>query len=108
MSGEAARILNAGEAMTSQPVNKLPQRHSVLSKVLAPVRRAIAGWSSSGLSRFPTLAIGKASDQAAVWLFCAVSSRQWFQGLVVSSRAASESLQARSSQADCVSFCFSE
>jgi len=24
MSGEAARILNAGEAMKSQPVNKLP------------------------------------------------------------------------------------
>jgi len=47
------------------------------------------------------LAIGKAFDQAAVWLFCAVSSRQWFQGLWVSSRTASESLQARSSQANC-------
>ena len=50
-----------------------PQRHSVVSKILAPVHRAIAIWSSSGFSRFPTLAIGKASDQAAVWLFCAVS-----------------------------------
>ena len=51
------------------------------------------------------LAIRKASDQAAAWLFCALSSRQWFQGLGVSSRAVSESLQARLSQADCVSFC---
>jgi len=82
-----------------------PQRHSVVSKILAPVRKAIAIRSSSGLSRFPTLAIGKASDQVAVWLFCAVSSRQWFQGLGVSSRATSESLQARSHQADGVSFC---
>jgi len=40
----------------------LPQRHSVLSKILIPVRRAIAIWSSLGLSRFPALAIGKASD----------------------------------------------
>jgi len=83
----------------------LPQQHSVLSKILAPVRRAIAILSSSGLSRFLTLAIGKDSDQAAVWLFCVVSSRQCFQGLGVSSRVASESLQARSSQTDCVSFC---
>ena len=95
--------------MKERPVSpslstNLPQRHSVLSKILAPVRRAIAIRSSSGLSRFPTLAIGKASDQAAVWLFCAVSSRQWFQGLRVSSRTVSESLQERSYQADCVSF----
>jgi len=83
----------------------LPQRHSVLLKILAPLRWAIAIRSSSGLSSFLTLTIGKASDQAAVWLFCAVSSWQWFQGLEVSSRAVSESLQARSSQADCVSFC---
>ena len=65
----------------------LPQQHSVLPKIfmLAPVRRAIAIWSSSELSRFPTLAIGKASDQAMVWLFfCVVSSRHWFQGLGVS------------------------
>ena len=88
MSGEAARILNAGEAVKPQPVN-FPQRHSVLSKILAAFRRAIAIRSSSGLSKVPTLAIGKASDQAAVGLFCAVSSRQWFQGLRVSSRAAS-------------------
>jgi len=44
----------------------LPQRHFVLSKILAPVRRAIAIRSSSGLSNFPTLAIGNVSDQAAV------------------------------------------
>jgi len=83
----------------------LQQRHSVLSKILAPVRKAIAIQSSSELSRFLMLAIGKASDKAAVWLFCAVSSRQWFLGLGVSSRAEGEPLQARSSQADCVSFC---
>ena len=82
-----------------------PQRHSVLSKILAPVRSTVAIRSSSGVSRFPTLAIGKASDQAAVWLLCAVRSRQWFQGLGVSSSAASAPLQAMSSQADCVSFC---
>ena len=64
----------------------LPQRHFVLSKILAPVRRAIAIRSSSGLSKFPTLAIGNASDQAAVWLSCAASNQQWFQGLVVFSR----------------------
>jgi len=42
------------------------QRHLELSKILAPVQRAIAIRSSSGLSKFPTLAIGNASDQAAV------------------------------------------
>ena len=63
-----------------------PQWHFVLSKILAPVRRAIAIRSSSGLSKFPTLAIGNASDQAAVWLSCAASNQQWFQGLVVFSR----------------------
>ena len=77
----------------------------MLLKILAPVRRVIAIRSSLGLSRFQTLAIGKASDQAAVWLFYAVSSRQWFQGLGVLSRGASESLQVRSSQVDYVSFC---
>jgi len=81
-----------------------PQRHSVLSKILPPVHKAIVIRSSSGLSRFPMLTIGKASDQAAVWLFCAVSSRQWFQGLGVSSSAVSASLQARSSQAECFLF----
>ena len=44
----------------------LLQWHFVLSKILAPVRRAIAIRSSSGLSKFTTLAIGNASDQAAV------------------------------------------
>jgi len=55
----------------------LPQRHLELSRILAPVRRAIAIRSSSGLSKFPTLAIGNASDQAAVCLSCAASNRQW-------------------------------
>jgi len=49
----------------------LAQWHFVLSKILAPVRRAVAIQSSSGLSRFPTLAIGNASDQAAMLLSCA-------------------------------------
>jgi len=64
----------------------LPQQHFVLSKILAPVRKVIAVWSSSGLSKFPTLATGNASDQAAVWLSCAASNRQWFKGLLVFSR----------------------
>jgi len=52
----------------------LQQRHFVLSRALALVRRAIVMQSSSGLNRFPTLVIGNASDQAAVWLPCAASS----------------------------------
>ena len=44
----------------------LSQRHFVLSKILASVWRAIAMQSSSGWSKFPTLAVGNASDQAAV------------------------------------------
>ena len=82
----------------------LLQRHFVLSKILAPVRRAIAIRSSSGLRRFATLAIANASDQAAVRLFSAASNRQWFQGLLVLSRELMESLQARSSQAACIPF----
>jgi len=70
---------------------KFPLRHSVVSKFLTPVRRAIAIRSSPGLSRFQTHAIGKASDQAAMWLFCAVSSRLLFQFLGVPRRAVSES-----------------
>ena len=83
----------------------LPQRRFVLSKILGPVRRAIAIRSSSGLSRFPILTIGNASDQATVWLSCAASSRQWFQGLLVFSRVLSESLQARSSHVAGIPFC---
>jgi len=62
----------------------------VLSKILPSVRRVIAVCSSSGLSKFPTLAIGNASDQVAEWLFSAASSRQWFKGLLVFSRVLSE------------------
>jgi len=51
------------------------------------------------------LAIGNDSDQAAVWLSCAASNRQWFQGFFVFSRELSESLQARSSQAAWIPFC---
>ena len=105
MSGEAARI-NAGEAMKPQPVNKLP---TAAFHAFENIGTSSQGNCGSELiraqQRFPTLAIGKASDQAAVWLFCAVSSRQWFQWLGVPSSVASASLQARSSQADCVSFC---
>jgi len=105
MSREEARILNAGEAVKPQPVNKLP---TVAFRAFENIGTSSQGNCNSELiraSRFPTLAIRKASDQAAVWLFCAVSSWQWFQGLGVSSSTASASLQARSSQADCVSFC---
>ena len=51
-----------------------------------------------------TLAIGNASDLAAVWLSCAASNQQWFQGLLVFSRELSVSLQARSSQTACIPF----
>jgi len=102
MSEEAARILNAGEAVKPQPVNKLS---TAAFRALENIGTSSQGNCDSELIRFPTLAIGKASDQAAVWPFCAASSRQWFQGLGVSSSAASAYLQARSSQADCVSFC---
>ena len=101
MSGETARILNAGEAMKPQPVNKLTTAaFRAFEKIGTRVRRGIVIRSSSVLSRFPTLAIGKASDRTAVWLFCAVSSRQWFLGFGVSSSstAASESLQATSKE----------
>jgi len=100
MSGEAARILDAGEAVKSQPVNKLT---TAAFHVFENIGTSLQGNCDLELSRFPTLVIGKAS--AAVCLFCAVRSRQWFQGLGVSSRVASESLQGRSSQADYVSFC---
>jgi len=83
----------------------LLQQHFVLSKILALVQRVITIRSSSGLRRFPMLAFGNASDQAAVCLSYAVSNQQWFQGLLVLSRVLSESLQARSSQADCIPFC---
>jgi len=83
----------------------LPQRHFVLSKILAPVRRAIAIRSSSGLCTFPTLSIVNTSDQETVWLSCATSSRQWFLGLLVFSRVLSESLLARSSQTAFIPFC---
>ena len=101
---EAAWIFSTGEAMEPQLINNLPQRYLEQSRILAPVWRVIAIRSSSGLSKFPTLAIGKAFDQAAVWLSCAASNRQWFQGLLVFSRELSVSLQARSSQAACVPF----
>ena len=71
---------------------------------LKNVQRAIAIRSSSGLSRYLMHAIRKASDQAEVWLFSAVSSWLLLQGLRVPSGAVSESLQVRSLQADCVSF----
>ena len=66
MSGEAARILNAGEAVKPQPVNKLPTAAFRAFENIGTSSQAIAIRSSSGLSMFPTLAIGKASDRAAV------------------------------------------
>jgi len=65
---EAACIFSTGEAMDWSPSSSttLPQRHLELSRILAPVQRAIAIWSSSGLNKFLTLAVGNASDQVAV------------------------------------------
>jgi len=70
----------------------LPRWHFVLSKILAPVQRAIAIRSSSRLSKFPTLAIGNASDYAAVWLCCAASNRQWFHRSLVFNRVSNDKL----------------
>jgi len=100
-----ACIFSTGEAMEPSSSTLLPQRHFVLSKILAPIQRVIAIRSSSGLIRFPMLAIGNASDQGVVWLSCAVSNRQWFQGFLVFSSVLSESLQARSTQTACIPFC---
>jgi len=61
--------------------------------------------SSLVLSRCSTVATEKSTDQAAVWLFCAVSSQHLSQGIGILSAVLSESLQVRSSQADCISFC---
>ena len=56
MSGEAACISEAGESMEPYLINSLPRWHSVLTKISATVRRAIATRSSSAL-RFLTLGI---------------------------------------------------
>ena len=66
MSGEAARILNAGEAVKPQPANKLP---TAAFRAFENIGTGSQGNCDSELIRFPTLATGKASDQAAVWLF---------------------------------------
>jgi len=100
--GKQPAFLMQERPWSPQPVNKLP---AAAFRDVENIGTSSQSNCDSELIRFPTLAIGKAFDQAAVWLFCAVSSQQWFQGFGVSSRAASESLQARSSQADCVSFC---
>jgi len=62
------------ESPWSPHQTNLLQQHSMLSKIWAPVHRVIAIRSSSWLSKFPTLAAGKASDQVALWLCCATSS----------------------------------
>jgi len=60
MSGEGASIFNAGEAMKPQTANKLSTVAFCAFKYqFEPIQRAIAIWSSSGLSRFPMPAIGK-------------------------------------------------
>jgi len=94
MPKEAARILNAGKAMKMkpQPINKL------ITEALHAFKKfgtRSQGDCNSELIRFPMLAIGKASDQVAVWLFCAVSSRLLFQELEVLSKTVSEFSQAR-------------
>ena len=64
--GKRSAFLVQERPWSPSTLTTLPQRHLELSKILTPVQRAIAIRSSSGLSKFPTLAIGKASDQAAV------------------------------------------
>ena len=83
---EAACIFSTGEAMEPQLINNFATAASWAFKDFGTSSEGIAIRSSSGLSKFPTLAIGNASDQAAVWLSCAASNRQWFQVLLVFSR----------------------
>ena len=62
--GKRSAFLVQERPWSPSTLTTLPQRHLELSKILTPVQRAIAIRSSSGLSKFPTLAIGNASDQA--------------------------------------------
>jgi len=74
MSGEVACVLNAGEAMKKpQPVNKLT---TVAFRAFKNFGTSLEGNCNLELIRLqgvPTLAIGKAFNQATVWLFCLVS-----------------------------------
>jgi len=54
--GKRSRCLVQEKPWSPSSPTILPQRHFVLSKILAPVRRAIAIRSSPGLTKFPTLA----------------------------------------------------
>ena len=74
MSGDVAPILDAGKAMKPQLVNKLATAEFRAFKNFGT---SSEGNCNSELIRFPTLAIGKACDQATVWLFCAVVPRAW-------------------------------
>jgi len=65
MPWEATCIFSR-EAMEPYLINNFAAAAFCAFKDLAPVRRAIAIRSSSGLSKFPTLAIVNASDQIAV------------------------------------------
>jgi len=56
-----------------QPVNKLT---TAAFCAFENIGTSSQGDCDSELIRAQTLAIGKASDQAAVWFFCAVSSQQ--------------------------------
>jgi len=62
MSGEAARILDAGEAMKSQPVNKLTTAAFHIFENIGTSSQGNCDLELIRLSRFPTLVIGKASD----------------------------------------------
>jgi len=62
MSGEAARILNAGHAMKPQPVNKLT---TAAFRAFKNIGTRSEGNCNSEIIRFPTLAFGKGSDRAA-------------------------------------------
>jgi len=62
MYGEQPVFLIQEKPWSSSSSTIFPQWHFVLSKILSLVWRAVAIRSSSGLSRFPTLAIGNAFD----------------------------------------------
>jgi len=62
MSKEVAYLFSTGKAMELQLINNFATAAFCALKDLAPFQMTIAIWSSSGLNRFPTLAIGTASD----------------------------------------------
>ena len=80
MSWEVTCIFSTGEAIEPKLINNFAAAAVCAFKDFGT---SSEGDCNTELSRFPTLAIGNASDQAAVWLSCVASNQQWFQGLLV-------------------------